>query len=128
MKTVTLWHGTTESAAKQIAADGFKPTDTASLVALTAAACGADPAAVVAALRAANRFVQIQDGRDNAAWFASDKERAVRWAQRAPEARWEALWGSGGILTGTTKQCPRHGATRPPHRGMPIAMWLSTIR
>jgi hypothetical protein len=104
MKTVTLWHGTTESAAKQIAVDGFKPADTTAVMTLTAGECGADPADTIAALRAAGRFVLIQDGRDNAVWFASHREEAARWAQRAPEVRWEALWGvwwqtHGGLET-----------------------------
>jgi hypothetical protein len=93
MDTVTLWHGTTESAAKQIAVNGFKSADTTALVMLAAAECGADAEGTIAALRAAGRFVLIQDGRDNAIWFASRREEAARWAQRAPEARWEALWG-----------------------------------
>jgi hypothetical protein len=93
MKTVTLWHGTTESAAKTIAVGGFKSADTAALVRLTAVECGADPAGAAAALRDGHRLVLVQDGRDDAVWFATDRVRAARWAQRAPEAKWEALWG-----------------------------------
>lgn len=106
METVTLWHGTTESAAKQIAVNGFKPADTTALVTLTAAECGADPAGTIAALRAVGRFVMIQDGRDNAVWFAGDRERAARWAQRAPEARWEALWGVWWLTHGGIEAMP----------------------
>jgi hypothetical protein len=93
MDTVTLWHGTTESAAKRITSEGFGQTDTIGLVEATAAECGADPAGTLAALRAAHRFVLLQDRRDDAVWFATNRARAERWAQRAPEARWEALWG-----------------------------------
>jgi hypothetical protein len=93
METVTLWHGTTESAAKLIATEGFSRADTISLIEQTAVDCSVDPAGTLAELRDAYRFVMIQDRRDDAVWFATDKLRADRWAQRAPEARWEALWG-----------------------------------
>ncbi len=57
-------------------------------------------------LRAAGRFVVIQDGRDNAAWFAASKDRAAAWAQRAPEVRWEALWGVWWLTHGGMEANP----------------------
>lgn len=90
---VTLWHGTTVSAAKLIAAEGFARADTVSVVKATAVGCGVDPAGLLTTLQAAHRFVLIQDRRDDAVWFATSKKAADKWAQRAPEARWEALWG-----------------------------------
>jgi hypothetical protein len=87
-----LWHGTTRSAAERIAEQGFEATNTAAIVRDAARAHGMPAAPVLAALKMAGRFVVVQEGRDASVWFAATSQDAVTWAQRAPEARWEALW------------------------------------
>lgn len=103
---MTLWHGTTESAAKRIADGGFERMDTVRIVSEVAVEHGLDPADVLSVLRTAGRFVVIQQGRDDAVWFATSKDKADRWAQRAPEARWEALWAAWWLQNGGYEQAP----------------------
>src|SRR5215471_10040283 len=106
METVALWHGTTVSAAELIAAGGFAQSDTVSVVKATALGCSADPVGVLTTLQTAHRFVLIQERRDDAIWFATSKEAAAKWAQRAPEARWEALWGIWWLENGGYSAMP----------------------
>jgi hypothetical protein len=106
VEKVTLWHGTTQSAAQAIAAGGFRRTGTAHVVEATAVECGTDPAAALSALRAAHRFAVVQERRDDAVWFATSRERAGRWSQRSPEGRWEALWGAWWAAHGSYEAMP----------------------
>jgi hypothetical protein len=92
LKVWTLWHGTTKSAAERIAHQGFEPADIADIVGAVANDHGLAVEAVLDMMHAAGRFVVIQDRRNDATWFATSKDKAATWAQRAPEARWEALW------------------------------------
>lgn len=101
MDPVTLWHGTTASAAERLVADGFKAVDAREIVATTAAEFGADCTQVLDTLCLMHRFVVGQDERNRSAWFAATPNKAARWAQRAPEARWEALWAVRVIRCGS---------------------------
>jgi hypothetical protein len=92
LRSVTLWHGTTKSAAERIVDQGFVPVGTAAIVGAIARDHGLAGADLLTTLRTAGRFVAIQDRRDDAVWFATSRAKANRWAQRAPEVRWEALW------------------------------------
>ncbi|WP_306356164.1 MULTISPECIES: hypothetical protein [unclassified Nocardia] len=38
------------------------------------------------------RFAAVQEVRADLVWFATSDDAAKRWASRAPELRWEALW------------------------------------
>jgi hypothetical protein len=109
MDTVTLWHGTTESAAKLITSEGFGQADTIGLVEATAAECGADPAGTLAALRAAHRFVLLQDGRDDVVWFATNRARAGRSGRLRRGGR--HCGASGGPQMAVTMPCRRPGLT-----------------
>lgn len=90
-KRVTLFHGTTKSAADRIESDGWRTLDPRELVERTAAVHAEVPQRVWADLERWSRFVTHR-GRTGWVSFASTYDRAARWAQRAPEAKWEALW------------------------------------
>jgi hypothetical protein len=92
MHEVTLWHGTTKSAAERLGVEGFRRIDAHQEMAKTVHDFGADLGEVLDALRRMGRFVLTQENRSGSAWFAASREKAAGWAQRAPEARWEALW------------------------------------
>ena len=92
LRSVTLWHGTTKSAAERIVDQGFDPVDTAAIVGAVARDHGLAETDLLMTLKAAGRFVAVQDRRDDAVWFATSRANANKWAQRAPEVRWEALW------------------------------------
>ncbi|HEX3426793.1 MAG TPA: hypothetical protein VHT30_11715 [Acidimicrobiales bacterium] len=92
MDTVNLWHGTTVAAAQGIEREGFRAVDTQDIVATVAYEHGVDPSTLLQQLTDMGRFVVGQQRRDDSAWFAASEEKAMRWAQRSPEARWEALW------------------------------------
>jgi hypothetical protein len=89
---VTLWHGTTKSAAERIVDRGFEPISVSAMVGEVAQEHGVAESDLFETLKVANRFAAIQHRRDDAMWFATSRIKAINWAQRAPEARWEALW------------------------------------
>ena len=90
-KRVQLFHGTTKSAADRIAREGWQPSDPAHLVDQTTAAHDESREAVWGDLQHRSRFV-THPGRKAWVSFATSSDRAARWAQRAPEAKWETLW------------------------------------
>jgi hypothetical protein len=92
LRSVTLWHGTTKSAAERIVDQGFDPVDTVAIVGAVARDHGLAETDLLMTLKAVGRFVTVQDRRDDAVWFATSRANANKWAQRAPEVRWEALW------------------------------------
>lgn len=92
MQSVRLWHGATASRAEQIATEGFHKPDGTAMVVSVAREFSVDDEVVLRWLEDRGRFISIQERRDDSAWFAATHGAAVRWAQRAPEARWEALW------------------------------------
>lgn len=88
-----LFHGTTLAAAEQIGAEGWRPRDLAGMVGELAEQHGVPMRAVMEDLRRYNRFMTIERDRGQVASFAPNYETAAgSWAQRAPEAEWDALW------------------------------------
>lgn len=100
MLALKLWHGTTMSSAERIRERGFEPADTAAIVRDAARAHRMPAAPVLDMLAVTGRYVAVQDNRDASVWFATTSQDAVTWAQRAPEARWEALWAVWQIQHG----------------------------
>ena len=90
-ETVTLFHGTTRSAAQRIQEEGWRNIDIRSAVEDVADRYEVERSAIWRDLEKWSRFVTHQ-GRQGWVSFAATFERASRWAQRAPEAKWEALW------------------------------------
>lgn len=92
MTPIDLFHGTTLEAAERILEVGWWPQDVLGVVKRVAAECGASLANILADLEGHGRFVQHAD-RGTYASFTPDRVKAEHsWAQRAPEAQWEALW------------------------------------
>src|SRR5882762_5355799 len=91
LETAALFHATTASAAKDILARGWRAINPRVIVDGVADDCGEQGAAVWQDLTEWSRFV-TQPGREGWVSFATTFESAARWAQRAPEAKWEALW------------------------------------
>lgn len=56
---LTLWHGTTRSAAERITERGFEPTDTAAIVRDVARAHRMSAAPVLDMLKTAHRYVDV---------------------------------------------------------------------
>lgn len=96
---LVLHHGTTLHAARRIVEVGWQALDVPALIDRLAYAYGVDSAAVRGVLTKWGRFAVVADGRGGSASFAPDAEKvAHRWAQRAPEAEWEALWAVYHLL------------------------------
>lgn len=90
---IMLHHGTTLAAANRILKEGWAVRSPEEQVALVARDYGKEPAALMEHLGRRNRFATTAT-RGHWASFALSEEIAIRnWAQRAPEVRWEALWG-----------------------------------
>ena len=98
-----IWHGTTESAAEQIPDRGFERRSIASIVGAVATEHGLAEGDLFAMLKTAGRFAVIQHRSDDSVWFARSNVRAVDWAQRAPERRYEALWAVWWLTHGGTR-------------------------
>lgn len=91
---VPLFHGTTKRAALSITTHGWQPQDLSAIVQETALRHGVAADALWADLRSAGGVYASQIGRGRWASFAVRLDLAIHsWAQRAPEARREALWG-----------------------------------
>ena len=88
---VQLFHGTTKSAADRVRDEGWRPIDPVELVRVTAAGHDETRERVWADLERWSSHV-THPGRTGWVSFAPTHEKAARWAQRAPEAKWEALW------------------------------------
>lgn len=90
---LSLFHGTTLHAAEQIRAEGWQARDLTGIVGELATQHGVPEVDVFDDLRRYNRFVLIEESRGQVASFAPTYDKAAgSWAQRAPEAEWEALW------------------------------------
>ena len=104
METITLWHGTTASAAADIAPRGFDPSDPRDLFASTVRRFDVDAQEVWSWLQRFGRYLATQDDRGGAVWFVGRREAAWHWATRAPEAEWKALWAVWCVLEGRTEE------------------------
>jgi hypothetical protein len=90
--SLTLYHGTTLAGAQSILEEGWRPIDVDAMVDGVAVEHGIDPAEVRGELRALSRYA-TSEGRGAWASFSPDREKTIHsWAQRAPEAKWDALW------------------------------------
>ncbi|WP_280361457.1 hypothetical protein [Nocardia wallacei] len=92
MDRVTLWHGTTLDRAQCIQDDGFRPLDLLSELQTIADRYDVTTDALQKTLADHGRFAAIQHVRADLVWLATSSDAAERWASRAPEIRWEALW------------------------------------
>lgn len=86
-----VFHGTRRSLAQSICDTGFAPIDVATQIATVAATQRVSVDELDAHLDAASRFTHL-DLRPDSVFVCADRGRAARWASRAPEATWEALW------------------------------------
>lgn len=88
---ISVFHGTRRSFAEEISKVGFAPISVADQ--LQAVAVDHDVALedLLSDLETYGRFA-ILDPRPNSIYFVGDRDRAGSWADRAPEATWEALW------------------------------------
>lgn len=88
-----LHHGTTLHAARRIVDVGWQALDVPALIDRLAYAHEVDSAAVRDVLTQWGRFAVVADGRGGNASFTPNAAKVAHsWAQRAPEAVWEALW------------------------------------
>ncbi|UJL30430.1 hypothetical protein NWT09_29270 [Mycolicibacterium sp. jd] len=86
-----VFHGTRVSLAQRILRDGFAPLPVPDQVAAVAVEHGVTAESIWEDLRGYNRFV-VADPRERIVFVCPNKVRAGSWADRAPEAGWEALW------------------------------------
>jgi hypothetical protein len=106
LRTVTLWHGTTKSAAERIVDRGFEPMSMSAIVGGVALEHGLIESDLFETLKAAGRYAAHQPDRDDGVWFATSRVKVINWAQRATEARWEALWAVWWLTHGGYEQDP----------------------
>jgi hypothetical protein len=89
--SVPVFHGTRTSMAKRIVADGFSPLTVTAQIEMAAAGHGLSTPAMMADLQSFNRFAVV-DPRPDTVFVTGNEVKAGSWADRAPEATWEALW------------------------------------
>lgn len=87
----TVFHGTRVSMAERIMADGFAPLPISQQIDEVAATFDLTLDALMTDLKAYNRFA-IVDARPETVFVTGNRVKAGSWADRAPEATWEALW------------------------------------
>lgn len=88
---VNIFHGTRVSMAERIMRDGFAPRLVSEQIEAVAAAHDVSVDALIADLKAYHRFA-IADPRPDTVFLTGHPVKAGSWADRAPEATWEALW------------------------------------
>lgn len=88
---VNVFHGTRVSLAERIVSDGFAPLPVSEQIASVATAYDVTFDSVMEDLQAYNRFA-ICDPRPSTVFVTGHPVKAGGWADRAPEATWEALW------------------------------------
>lgn len=86
-----VFHGTRVSMAERIVADGFAPLPVGQQIEAVAAAYDIPVKKLQADLREHNRFA-VLDPRPDTVFVTGHPVKAGSWADRAPEATWEALW------------------------------------
>lgn len=86
-----MFHGTRRSYALKIQESGFAPRPVMKQMRSVAEDHGLTVEEVIADLEKHSRFA-IADPRPDTIYLVGDQIRAANWADRAPEATWEALW------------------------------------
>jgi hypothetical protein len=90
-------HGTRRSSAEAILLHGFKPTSVAEQVAAVAREYELPLERLRSHLQRMGRFAHL-DERSGTVSLTASPDRAGSWANRAPEATWEALWSVYALL------------------------------
>lgn len=88
---VPVFHGTRTSLAKRILRDGFAPLAVTEQINKVAAEHDVSMDDLMGDLKAYKRFAVV-DHRPDTVFVTGDAAKAGSWADRAPEASWEALW------------------------------------
>lgn len=88
---VNVFHGTRVSMAERIVTDGFAPLPVSTQIEAVAAVHDVPVEALQADLREYGRFA-VLDPRPGTVFVTGNQVKAGSWADRAPEATWEALW------------------------------------
>lgn len=86
-----VYHGTRRSLAERIVAEGFGHLPVEQQLNDVACRYGIDAATVIEHLADNSRFAAT-DERSGTVSFTLNPAKAAGWANRAPEATWEALW------------------------------------
>lgn len=103
---LVVFHGTTAASAEQIAQVGFQPLDRGAVLTEVAQAYGVPVGQLVGSLESMGRMVVGLRNRVRYVSAATTVEGTWSWANRAPEARWEALWGVWWATHGTDEWGP----------------------
>lgn len=88
---VNVFHGTRASMAERIMRDGFAPRSVRQQIQAVGVVYDVTVDALIADLEIYNRFA-IVDPRPETTFVTGHPVKAGSWADRAPEATWEALW------------------------------------
>jgi hypothetical protein len=88
---VPVYHGTRMSLAERILCSGFAPLAVTTQIENIAAEYDVSMDDLVEDLKAYNRFAVV-DLRPDTIFVTGDAANAGSWADRAPEATWDALW------------------------------------
>lgn len=88
---VPIFHGTRISMAERIMRDGFAPPPVSELIEAVGDSHDVTVDALMADLEAYKRFAVV-DPRTDTVFTTGNPVKAGSWADRAPEATWEALW------------------------------------
>ncbi|HRD10793.1 MAG TPA: hypothetical protein PLI79_02920 [Mycobacterium sp.] len=88
---VPVYHGTRQSLGAAILRDGFCPTPVADQIAAVAQTYGVPLQAVHDHLTEKHRFSTLHSDRAHTISTTADEYKAGSWAERAPEATWDAL-------------------------------------
>lgn len=88
---VPIFHGTRTSLAERILRNGFAPLAVTDQIKKVAEEYSVSMDDLMGDLKAYNRFAVV-DPRPDTVFVTGDAVRAGSWADRAPEATWEALW------------------------------------
>jgi len=104
LEMIDLYHGTTEAAATRIVSAGFATLPPLrSVLEDFCVSYEVSVDAVIDQLAQMNRFLVVQTERSEGVWFATTRTAGLRWADRAPEWRWEALWAVWMLRHGQSK-------------------------
>jgi hypothetical protein len=88
---VILFHGTTQSRAKNICANGFCEFDLQREINTTADTLGIPPAQILQKLTSMGRF-SVSRETDSMVYLSTSFNHAASYATRSPEVVWECLW------------------------------------